>query len=233
MSARLLSETAGGLAGEGGVAADGSLAAPRPAPPPAPATRAPAPPAPPPQRRFADDVDLSPPPATATQKELVTYLYKKHHKRVFHLALRYGCGDRAFAEDVVQEVFVRLLLVWDRLKDTADLGGWLYRVTANRALNRLRNEKVRSFLRLTWMKNDDVYAGRQDQLVDAARKHSALMAALRTLPAKERVALCMHRFDGVSQEEIGTMLGHTKSAICKIIQRAEARLRAQGFEVEA
>lgn len=227
MSTRLSLETAAGLAGEGGVAADGSLAAPRPATPPAARDAAPRP------RRFANDVDVDAPPASATQKELITYLYKKHHKRVFHLALRYGCGDRAFAEDVVQEVFVRLLLVWDRLKDTADLGGWLYRVTANRALNRLRNEKVRSFLRLTWMKSDDVYAGRQDQLVDAARKHSALMAALRTLPAKERVALCMHRFDGVSQEEIGTMLGHTKSAICKIIQRAEARLRAQGFEVEA
>lgn len=172
------------------------------------------------------------PARSAARKDVIAWLYERHHKRVFHLALRYGCGDRGFAEDVVQDVFVRLIDVWDRLDDTHDLGGWLYRCTANRALNKLRNEKVRAVLRLQFLRSDDVFEGRQDQLVDAAARHRALFAAIRALPPKERVALCMHRLDGVSQDEVGAILGHGKSAICKIIQRAEARLRAAGWEVD-
>lgn len=180
----------------------------------------------------ADGTVPDSPAKGAAKAEVVSWLYRRHHKRVFALALRYGCGDRGFAEDVVQDVFVRLIDVWDRLRDAEDLGGWLYRVTANRSLNKLRNEKVRAVLRLQFLRNDDVSEGRQDQLVDAARKHQQLFAAIRALPPKERIALCMHRIDGATQDEIGVVLGHNKSAVCKIIQRAEARLKAAGVEVE-
>lgn len=183
--------------------------------------------------RVADGTAPETAPARgASRAELIHWLYQRHHKRVFHLALRYGCGDRGFAEDVVQDVFVRLLQVWDRLRENDDLGAWLYRVTANRSLNKLRNERVRAVLRLRFLRDDDVFEGRQDLLVDAARKHRALFAAIRTLPPKERVALCMFRLDGISQDEIGVILGHGKSAVCKIIQRAESRLRASGWEVD-
>ncbi len=172
------------------------------------------------------------PAKNASKADVVAWLYRRHHKKVFALALRYGCGDRAFAEDVVQDVFIRLINAQERLRDADDLGGWLHRVTANCALNKLRNERVRGLLRLQWLRSDDVSEGRQDKLVDVKDQHRALMIAIRALPPKERIALVMHRVDGATQDEIGVVLGHNKSAICKILQRAEARLRAAGVEVD-
>ena len=68
-------------------------------------------------------------------------LYRKHHRLVFHLGLRYGRGDVAWAEDVTQEVFVHLFDVIKGLRDLDDMEGWLYRATTNRCLNRLRRER--------------------------------------------------------------------------------------------
>src|SRR5262249_52551859 len=67
----------------------------------------------------------------------------------------------------------------------------------------------------------------------AAARHDLqrAFAALDALPPKERVAFSMFHLDGKSQDEIGEVLGHGKSYVCKLIQRATERLRGLGWEV--
>ncbi len=67
-------------------------------------------------------------------------LYQEHRGRVYHLCLRLGAGNVAWAEDATQDVFVKLLAELPRLSATEDLGGWIYRVTVNTCLSRLRRE---------------------------------------------------------------------------------------------
>ncbi|MFY0534022.1 RNA polymerase sigma factor [Nannocystis pusilla] len=71
---------------------------------------------------------------------LLDRLYRRHHRAVYQLALRYGLGNEAWAEDVVQDVFVTLFDRLPTLADVEQLDGWLYRVTTNRCLRKLRRD---------------------------------------------------------------------------------------------
>lgn len=162
----------------------------------------------------------------------VLRLYARHKGEVYRLALRYGAGDRAFAEDVTQDVFVRMMTHLDRLDDPDDLGGWLYRVTTNRCLSRLRQERLRSsVLRLL---------GRATVAPEPALERHTIakdtlartLEAVRALPPKERVAFGMRHLDGKEVAEIGAVMGHSKGYVSKLLTRASARLRAAGWEVD-
>jgi RNA polymerase sigma-70 factor, ECF subfamily len=79
----------------------------------------------------------------ARRNQQIRALYEREKAVLFRAALRVGGGRRAFAEDVVQDVFVALITGYDRLDDSRDLGGWLYRSTMNGCYSRLRKEAVR------------------------------------------------------------------------------------------
>lgn len=160
-------------------------------------------------------------------------LYVRHRDFVYRLALRYGGGSRAWAEDVTQEVFVRLLDYVEDLEDREGMEGWFYRVTTNRCLNRLRRERVRSAAPVRWL-----LGSRQSEPVDPERvttvrqELAQAWSVIESLPPKERVAFCMHFVDGKRQTEIAELLGHSKGYVCKLIKRAQARVRELGWEVE-
>ncbi len=162
----------------------------------------------------------------------VASLYRQHRDQVYRLALRYGRGDRTWAEDVTQDVFVSLCKVIDRLEDDDALKGWFYRVATNRCLSRLRREAVANAPAVRWL------LGRSAQVPDDPEAQATerrdlrrVDAVLASLPPKQRIAFCMYRLDGKEQAEIGEILGFSKSYVCKLIKRAEAKIRNAGWEV--
>ena len=163
----------------------------------------------------------------------VDALYRQYHEMVYRLALRYGRGDAAWAEDVTQEVFVGLFDVVHRLEERTGLEAWFYRVTINRCLNRLRRERVRNAAPVRWLLGKSSKEPVDPERLTAAREGlSQAWSVLDELPPKERVAFCMYYLDGKRQTEIGEILGHGKSYVCKLIKRAEQRVRELGWEVE-
>ncbi len=160
-------------------------------------------------------------------------LYRRYHDLVYRLALRYGRGDSAWAEDVTQEVFLRVFDVIDRLEEGDGLEGWFYRVTSNRCLNRLRRERVRNAAPVRWLLGEKARPPIDPERLTAAREGlGQAWAVLDELPPKERLAFCMVHVDGKTLVEIGEILGHTKGYICKLVKRAEARIRSAGWEVD-
>lgn len=160
-------------------------------------------------------------------------LYRRYHGLVYRLALRYGRGNSAWAEDRTQEVFLRLFDVVDRLQEGDGLEGWFYRVTSNRCLNRLRRERVRSAAPVRWLLGDKAKPPVDPERIAAAREGlDQVWAVLDELSPKERMAFCMVHVDGKTLVEIGTILGHSKGYVCKLVKRAEARVRAAGWEVD-
>jgi RNA polymerase sigma-70 factor, ECF subfamily len=157
--------------------------------------------------------------------------YEAHRDRVYHLGLRYGGGDRSFAEDLTHDVFVRLLEHLPELSETHDLGAWLYRVTANLALSRRRRARsiVRRFLP-TYSRLVPHEEPPPHLLLEQREAAAAAVTALGALPARERVVLCMKVLDGKSQREIAGLLSLTEGYVSKIYARAWARLRAAGWE---
>ncbi len=173
------------------------------------------------------------PPRLAEASDLEA-LYRQHHRLVFKVALRYGKGDASWAEDVMQDVFLDLMKALPGLSDRDDLEGWLYRATTNRCFNRLRRERLLTLAPVRWLLGERQSEPRPPEALAIARDDlRRAFAALDALPIKERVAFSMYHLDGKEQEEIGRVLGHSKGQVCKLIQRAVARLGAAGWKVES
>ncbi|MCA9709401.1 MAG: sigma-70 family RNA polymerase sigma factor [Myxococcales bacterium] len=162
----------------------------------------------------------------------VAALYHQHRDQVYRLALRYGRGNRTWAEDVTQDVFVSLCKVIDRLEDDDALKGWFYRVATNRCLSRLRREAVANAPAVRWLLGRSATVPEDPEAQATERRDLRRVdQVLATLPPKQRIALCMYRLDGKEQAEIGEILGFSKSYVCKLIKRAEATIRDAGWEV--
>src|SRR5262245_28617905 len=124
--------------------------------------------------------------ATADQPTLEE-CYAAHRAFVFHRCLRYGAGDGAFAEEVTQAVFLKLLEHLPHLRDTHDLGGWLNRVTANLAVSRLRRERsLLGKLQSLWVTGDRAESDTAQHVIERKQVAGHVLEALRMLPSRER-----------------------------------------------
>ena len=175
-------------------------------------------------------------PATsaASRGTTIAALYERHKDRLFQVALRVGGGRRSFAEDVVHDVFVSLLQRFDGLREQEDLGGWLYRVAMNSALSRLRREAVRANPMVRFLLGDqEQEAPSADVRVRLDEGMREALAALASLPPRERVAFCMVHLDDAPLAHVAAVLGCSVSYACKLAQRAEAALQRSGYAPRA
>ena len=158
-------------------------------------------------------------------------LYAAHRAQVFRWGMRYGGGKIDWAEDLTHDVFVKTFELLPTLRDTEDLGGWLYRVTANLAIERIRREQS-IFTRIArlYRAGKEQSAPSAEVRVFAREEAEAAAGALASLPAKERVALCMLVIDGKSQREIARALSLSDGYVSKLIHRAWDKMRAAGWD---
>lgn len=133
-------------------------------------------------------------------------------------------GDDSEADDVAQEAMLRL---WDHAGTLDTSGGgaraWLRRVTSNLCIDRIRArsrydveaevpEQAERETQLTGLMDKDL-AGRVD-------------AAMQGLPDRQRMALAMFHYEGMSQIEIGEALGVSDEAVESLLARGRRRLRS-------
>ncbi len=157
----------------------------------------------------------------------VDALYVKHHKRVYAIALNFGGGSHAWAEDVTQDVFFTLLEKIQTLPDRGDAGPWLRRVTINRCISLQRRRNVRQSPYVRWMLTDPPPADEPEARLDVSDELRRVWLALDGLPAKQRAVFCLHHLDGQSQTAIAKLLGLSDGYVSKLMRRAEAHVRDQ------
>lgn len=158
-------------------------------------------------------------------------VYRRYRARVVAWALRYCAGRGDLAEDVAHDAFLKLHRQLPRLAEVGDVQAWLYRVTANEALSRLRRE--RSLGARLWLLFSGVPTLADGPEHDFERRQEALLAqrALKALPDKERVVICMWALDGLKQRDIAKALELSEGYVSKLLARGQERLRARGWEV--
>jgi RNA polymerase sigma factor (sigma-70 family) len=157
--------------------------------------------------------------------------YAEHHRRIFHLCLRYSGGDQELAADVTQEAFIKLLEHLPNLKQHEDLGGWLYRVATNCALSELRRRR-RLFAWLERRNSQSVTAvvSSPDQLAEEREEALHVLETLSTLPPRERIVICMKVLAGKSQAEIAETLSLSEGYVSKLLARAWRRVQEAGWK---
>ncbi len=157
-------------------------------------------------------------------------LVRKYHVQVINIIYRF-LGHVAAAEDLAQDVFVKVYQAAPAYKPTAKFSTWLYRIVANHCLNYRRDtahrpvvsasalESARQRPLETHLEHDPSKALETEELRTAVR------SALRALPPNQRLAVVLDKYRGLSHREIGRALGCSKKAVKSLLARARENLR--------
>lgn len=152
-------------------------------------------------------------------------LYRSHLNHVFSICVRM-CGSRARAEELAQDVFVR---VWEKLplfRGESAFSTWLHRLAVNVVLNE-RKVEGRERSRSAPDAGDDE-GEREMYGASAPPAHADRMdleAAIATLPPGARKVFVLHDVEGFKHEEIAEMLGVTSGGSKAQLHRARLLLR--------
>jgi|SRR6516225_7618086 RNA polymerase sigma-70 factor (sigma-E family) len=147
----------------------------------------------------------------STPDRAFTELYRAKYAGLVRLAAVMVDDDQV-AEEVVQEAFARLHLRWDRVDDPAS---YVRRSTVNGCRDVLRRRRVeRAFLR-------------RRAPGDAPPELDFLGDALARLPARERIALVLRHYEGLSEQQIAEALGCPPGTVKTLLHRGAKRLRRQ------
>jgi len=158
-------------------------------------------------------------------------LMRRHEDNVFRLAVRVFGGDADEARDVAQDVFIRL---WENpraWKPTALFSTWLYRVTMNRALNRLRMKHVKSFFSLSDVKEEELpgttAADAPDRKSMEDEEKIRFEREFNRLPPRQRAALHLRYREELPVEDAAAALGVSVKSMESLLYRAKQTLRAR------
>lgn len=140
--------------------------------------------------------------------------------------------NQAIAEELAQEVFLRVYRARTSYEPTAKFTTWLFRIATHLALNSLRDRKGErrqqsldaSVDGQAPMEVADVRRNREQQLVDDARLE-CVRDAIAGLPEKQRAAVLMHKYQELDYSQIAGVLGCSVSAVKSLLFRAYETLR--------
>jgi RNA polymerase sigma-70 factor (ECF subfamily) len=131
-------------------------------------------------------------------------LYDRHQRPLFHYFLRLT-ADRAASEDLVQDVFVRILKYRHTYQPETSFRAWMYQIGRNAFADRAGKHKGE--VALPESAGDFAAAGPSpDRSAQSAQEAALLHRALKAMPHDKREVLILSRFQGLKYEEIASVL---------------------------
>ena len=153
---------------------------------------------------------------------------EKHSSFVYNVAYRM-MGRPEDAEEVAQEAFLSAYRNWNSFRGEAEITTWLYRITVNAALMRLRREKRAQQITETGFEDMEIPSWGEDDDPERAALNSELKVhleeGLALLPPDLRAAVLLRDVKGFSNNEAAEMLGTSVAALKARLHRARVILR--------
>lgn len=157
----------------------------------------------------------------------------RRHTEMFYASAYRTCQNQDEAEDAVQEAFLKLWRkpeIWNPDKG-AKFTTWFYRVVVNAATDQMRKRKNNAGEYA--LDNIADIAGTQDEMMQADEEQLALEEAIESLPERQKMALNLCFYEGMSNKDAAEMLGVGIKALESLLMRAKAGLKQtlidQGF----
>ena len=165
--------------------------------------------------------------------EAFEILVTRHQTPVLNLIYRF-LGDRAQAKDLAQEVFLRVWQTAKSYEPKAKFTTWIYRIATNLCLNELKAARRRRWFPFyrSEESNDnaieDAYSDDSptaEDLLLAKEQTRQISETLQSLPANQRMALVLKRYDDLPYEEIARIMDCSVSAVESLLVRAKKTLQ--------
>ena len=148
-------------------------------------------------------------------------IYRIHVGRVYGICLRI-VGDRSRAEEVTQQVFIRLWMKLASFRGESSFGSWLHRLALNVALNEL---KASASSQIYGSSLDDLPIKSASQRSCSRETQMDLEKAIAALPAGARVVFVLHEIEGFNHKDIADKLGLANGTCKAQLSRARKLLR--------
>lgn len=151
-------------------------------------------------------------------------LYRLHAADMLGLATRL-LGSAFDADDVVHDAFIR---AFDRIEQLRGerFGGWLRQITINECRGRIRRDSA------WWRRRSELGLAQSAWAEQAAPNVRAELAQavgfLRRIPADERIAWTLQRVEGMSVDEVASLVGASAATVKRRVSKAQARLTRWG-----
>ena len=162
------------------------------------------------------------------------YLVEKYHRPMIHFLFRM-VHNQAVAEELAQEVFLRVYRSRESYRAEAKFTTWLYRIATNLAVNHARDTRHERAAQNVYLDAPDEETGTTPDVADDEPSveqrlvRDERMAAIRkhvmALPERQRMAVLMHKYQGMDYRQIGEVLKLSESATKSLLFRAYQTLR--------
>lgn len=172
----------------------------------------------------------------AGDEEGFNYLVEKYHRQIVRFLFRM-VRNQPVAEELGQEVFLRVYRSRESYRAEAKFTTWLYRIATNLAVNHARDTKHERSAQTLYLDQPDEESGATPDLADDVPSaeqqlmQKERMAAIRghvmALPERQRMAVVMHKYQGMDYREIGDVLKLSESATKSLLFRAYQTLRGK------
>lgn len=169
----------------------------------------------------------------AGREQAFNELVLRHRRGVFVTAAGM-LGNDQDADDVAQEVFIKVYTALQDFRGESAFYTWLYRITVNLCLNRLRSRKTRSFFGLETIEQVMPTSESADRGAEAHELQKLARKAISELPEKQRIVFILRHFHELPHAEIADILGREVGTIKANYFQAIRKLRERlGPYVEA
>jgi RNA polymerase sigma-70 factor (ECF subfamily) len=172
--------------------------------------------------------------AAAGDEAAFNYLAGKYHRPIIHFLFRM-VRNQAIAEELAQEVFLRVYRSRASYRAEAKFSTWLYRIATNLAVNQARDTKNERAVQSVYLDAPDGETGTKPDVADIGlsaeqsllrqERMKAIRAQVRSLPERQRMAVLLHKYQGMDYREIGEVLKLSESAVKSLLFRAYQSLR--------
>lgn len=177
----------------------------------------------------------------AGDRKAFALLFDRYHASVARFAFRF-VGDQARAEELTQDIFVKLYRNAKAYKPTAQFKTFLFRVATNHCLNEVRRGEYRVTHTSTAPGAQEEESGvevagpegeRPDEAVAGRELERAVGEALGAMSERERAAFTMCRFEGMAYRDIAEALEASEAAVKSLIHRATLAVARKIEELQA
>ena len=165
-----------------------------------------------------------------------TYLVQKYRRQMVGFMYRM-CHNPAAAEELAQEVFLRVYRSRESYEPSAKFNTWLYRIATNLAVNHARDTRHERPENLVRLDEPDQETGATPDLPDASltaeeqmlrrERMNVIRKRVQGLPERQKMAVIMHKYQQMDYREIAEVMKLSESATKSLLFRAYETLREQ------
>lgn len=152
-------------------------------------------------------------------------LMEKYQGMVFRTAMGF-VHSKEDAEDITQEIFIKVFQTLSGFKGDSEFSTWLYRITVNTSINFVNKSRRNGFLQSL----ENIFSKSSDEKtpleqLETSERDERIKKAIDSLPETQRTAFILSKYEELSQKEIASIMKKSEGAIEQLMQRAKSNLQ--------